>query len=221
MRRRPADRSSARRPGCWRPRTPAAQIASATSRVPAGSSCAVGSSSTRCSGRMASSPAIATSCCWPPERCRGSRSARDRMPSVSSADQVRVDHLVAGTARFIGPNATSSKTVPATCDSCVAGFWKPMPMRSLSRCIGQASVSSPSSVILPRICPPTVRGARPRRPGRASSCPPPTGRPGRPPHRRAGRGRCRAATRASRRRSDSRPRPARASCPDSRTRGSR
>ena len=37
-----------------------------------------------------------------------------------------------GSARFIGPKATSSKTVSVTCDSWVAGFWKPMPMRWLS-----------------------------------------------------------------------------------------
>ena len=137
------------------------EIASATIRVPAGSSCAVGSSSTRCCGRMASRPAIATSCCCPPERCRGSRSASPSISSVSSADQVRAITSSRATARFIGPKATSSKTVPATCDSCVEGFWKPMPMRWLSRCIGQASVSSPSSVIRPRIWPPTVRGASP------------------------------------------------------------
>ena len=52
-----------------------------------------------------------------------------------------------GSARFIGPKATSSKTLSATCESWVAGFWKPMPMRWLSRCIGQSSTASPSSRI--------------------------------------------------------------------------
>ena len=89
-------------------------------------------------------------------QARGSRSARPSIRRRSSAAQVRATTSSRGSARFIGPKATSSKTVSVTCDSWVAGFWKPMPMRWLSRCIGQASTSSPSRVIVPRIWPPTV-----------------------------------------------------------------
>ena len=182
-------------------------IASATSRVPAGSSCAVGSSSTRCSGRMASSPAIATSCCWPPDSRRGSRSASASMRSASSGVPGSLDApRRAAAPRFIGPKATSSKTVSATCDSCVAGFWKPMPMRSAE------PMHRPGVDVLAvqrdraRGCwPPTVRGARPLA-TRHSVVLPASDGPGQADHLAvaAARGRCRAATGASRRRSGSR-----------------
>ena len=182
-------------------------IASATSRVPAGSSWAVGSSRTRCAGRIASSPAIATSCCCPPDSRRGSRSARPSIRIAARASHVRATTSSRGSARFIGPKATSSKTLSATCDSCVTGFWKPIAMRWLSRCIGQSSTASPSTVMLPRIRPPIVRGARPLA-TRQSVVLPDSDRPATPstsPSR--ARGRCRAAPAASRRRSDSRRRP--------------
>ncbi len=104
---------------------------------------------------------MATSCCCPPESRSGSRSASSSIRSVASAPQVRSMTSSRGRARFIGPKATSSKTVPETCDICVIGFWKPMATRRLSSCIGQPSMSWPSIEIRPRIWPPTVRGASP------------------------------------------------------------
>ena len=88
-----------------------ARSASPTSRVPAGSSCAVGSSRTTWRGRIARSEAIPTSCAWPPDSRCGSRSARASMPSSAIASRVR--STVSGTVspRFIGPRAISSKTV--------------------------------------------------------------------------------------------------------------
>ena len=83
------------------------------------------------------------------------------MRRVSSAVQVLEMTSSRGSARFIGPKATSSKTVAATCESWVDGFWKPMPMRWLTWCIGQASRSCPFNVMRPRIRPPMVRGASP------------------------------------------------------------
>ena len=51
------------------------------------------------------------------------------MPSVASAAFVRSTVSRCGSPRFIGPRATSSKTEPVTPDSCVAGFWNPIPTR--------------------------------------------------------------------------------------------
>ena len=48
------------------------------------------------------------------------------MRNAARASHVRAITSSRGSARFIGPKAASSKTLPATCDSCVAGFWKPI-----------------------------------------------------------------------------------------------
>ena len=85
-------------------------------------------------GRSASRPAIATSCCWPPDSRRGSRSTRSAIRRASSAAHVRSTTSSRAMARFIGPKATSSNTVSVTCESCVAGFWNPIPIRSARRC---------------------------------------------------------------------------------------
>ena len=79
---RRAGRSCARRRAAPCRSPPAPRSASPTRRVPSGSSWAVGSSRTRWRGRMASSEAMTTSWPWPPDRRRGSRSARCSMPSV-------------------------------------------------------------------------------------------------------------------------------------------
>ena len=101
--------------------------ASPTSREPSGSSCAVGSSRTRCAGRIASSEARTTSCPCPPDRRRGSRSARCSMPRVPSASCDARHRLARRAGRgSSGPSATSSKTDPVTPDSWVAEFWNPM-----------------------------------------------------------------------------------------------
>ena len=68
-------RAEDRGPGPARPSS-----RSATDAVPAGSSCAVGSSRTRTSVPIAMMLAIATRCCSPPESANGSRSARWAMP---------------------------------------------------------------------------------------------------------------------------------------------
>ena len=52
-------------------------------RRPAGSSMAVGSSSTMHSGRMASTPAMATRCFWPPDRRWGAWRGGPRLPTFS------------------------------------------------------------------------------------------------------------------------------------------
>ena len=66
---------------------------------PAGSSWAVGSSSTRCAGRSARSPAIATSCCWPPESRAGSRSASASIRRAARASSVRAITSSRGSAQ--------------------------------------------------------------------------------------------------------------------------
>ncbi len=109
---RRAGPSCARRSGAAVAGRASSRSASPTSRVPSGSSWAVGSSRTRCRGRIASSDAITTSCAWPPDRRRGSRSASRSMPSSASACARPLDaSRRRGRPRFIGPRATSSKTV--------------------------------------------------------------------------------------------------------------
>ena len=66
---------------------------------------------------------------------RGAGSARSR----SSAIAARVRSTVSATSRprFIGPSATSSKTVAAIPDRCVFGFWNPTTTRVASSCVGR------------------------------------------------------------------------------------
>ena len=156
---------------------------------------------------MASSEAMTTSWPWPPDRRRGSRSARCSMPRVASAALTRSTVSRAGSPRFIGPRATSSKTEPVTPDSWVAGFWKPIPTRVENSCSGWPAMDSPSMrqvdrSALRRSSP----GPAPRRPGRASTCRPRWRRPGRRSRRRRGSGRCRGGPGGRSPRSDSRPR---------------
>ena len=58
-------------------------------RRPTGSSMAVDSSNTMIFGRMASTPAMATRCFWPPESMDGDGSARSAMPTSRSASSTR------------------------------------------------------------------------------------------------------------------------------------
>ena len=72
---------------------------------------------------------MTTSWPCPPDKRRGSRSARWSIPSVANASFTRSTVSRAGSPRFIGPRATSSKTEPVTPDSWVALFWNPMATR--------------------------------------------------------------------------------------------
>ena len=83
--------------------------------VPAGSSCAVGSSSTRTSVPIAMMLAIATRCCSPPESANGSRSARCVMASRSRTPSIRGSISATGIPRFSSPKASSSRTVRLRC----------------------------------------------------------------------------------------------------------
>ena len=163
---------------------------------PSGSSCAVGSSSTRWRGP---SPAGRR-----PRRAASGRrtAAADRarqapsMPSASSAADVRRDHLESiagpGSAPRTRPPRRPCRP-PATAAS--AGFWKQMPTRAASSCIGRSAMSSPSISTRPveRAADRSRRQAA-ERPGTASSCPPRSRPRHRPPRRRRASGRCRAAT---------------------------
>ena len=60
-------------------------MTSSTSRIISGSSADVGSSNSISLGSMASARAIATRCCWPPERSAGYWSAFSAMPTRSSS----------------------------------------------------------------------------------------------------------------------------------------
>ena len=89
------------RTGCVVPPRASSASRSATPAVPAGSSCAVGSSRTRTDVPMATMLAIATRCCSPPDSANGSRSARWPM---RQAGQRGVDprvHLGPGHAQVL------------------------------------------------------------------------------------------------------------------------
>ena len=62
------------------------------------------------------------------------------MPRVARAAFVRLTVSRAGSPRFIGPSATSSNTDPVTPDSCVAGFWNPIPTRVENSCSGRPAI---------------------------------------------------------------------------------
>ena len=81
---------------------------------PCGSSMAVGSSSTRISGFMASMPAMATRCCWPPLIRVGSASRCPLMSTASSDMAMRISISSCAMARFSGPKATSSSVTVVT-----------------------------------------------------------------------------------------------------------
>ena len=134
-------------------------------------------------------PAIATSCCWPPESRRGSPLRQvHRCRGRASASYGPLDESSRSTPRLAGPKATSSKTVSATPESWVAGSWKPMPtalassMHRPSRRRPSPSMQHPARDARPRS--PVARG--PRRRGIACVLPD-SDAPGEPrrPRRRA------------------------------------
>ena len=138
-----------------------ARSASPTSRVPSGSSWAVGSSKMMWRGFIARRLAIATSWPCPPESRAGSRSARSSIRRRSSADRVRASVAATDKPRFIGPSATSSKTVAATPDRCVAGFWKPSTTCPANSWTGRPVIACPSMTREPVRPPPIEAGASP------------------------------------------------------------
>ena len=66
-----------------------------------------------------------------------------------------------GTPRFIGPKATSSKTVSVTPESWVAGFWKPIATCAATSCIARPRQVDAVEAHRPAQLPPIARGARP------------------------------------------------------------
>ena len=84
-------------------------------------------------------------------RC-GAAPGRPRVRSTVSATR---------RPRFIGPSATSSKTVPAIPDRWVFGFWKPTPTRVANSWVGLPAIGSPSIESVPVSVPPIDAGARP------------------------------------------------------------
>ena len=93
--------------------------------APIGSRDDVGSSSIMTSGRIASTDAIATRCCCPPESSYGARSRRSQIPVVSRAQSTRFRIFSLGKPRFSSPKATSFSTDRAK--SWFSGFWKTNP----------------------------------------------------------------------------------------------
>ncbi len=85
--------------------------ASRTSITPSGSRFAVGSSSSRSPGRIASTPASARRCFWPPESVEVDRSSPTSRPTASRAPCTRRQVSSRGTPRFSQPKATSSPTL--------------------------------------------------------------------------------------------------------------
>ncbi len=85
-----------------------------TRRELAGSSAAVGSSSTSTRGSIAKIAAMATFCFWPPLSVAISRSRRSVMPTVAKALAMRPSIWSCGTPKFSRPKSISSSTTEAT-----------------------------------------------------------------------------------------------------------
>ncbi len=130
----------------------------ATERVPAGSSCAVGSSRTRTVVPIATMLAMATRCCSPPDRANGSRSARWPIPSRSSVASIRPSISARGKPRFSSPNASSSRTDSLEAESWLAGVAKTIPTRPSSAPAPADAVSAPSMATVPSSLARTTRG---------------------------------------------------------------
>ena len=102
---------------------------------------AVGSSSTSIRGCKASVPAMATLCCWPPDRSSGSERASPSIPVRAKASCTLSLMVRAGRPWFSGPNATSSSTTVVTIWS--SGFCCTRPM--LRRAARYASRLTPET----------------------------------------------------------------------------
>ena len=173
-----------------RPRRRERRSASPTSRVPAGSSWAVGSSRITWRGRIASNEAIADELGLAAGQARRVAPG-ERLESQQRRSPPRArDGLGDRRPRFIGPSATSSKTVAAIPDRCVFGFWKPTTTRSRARASAGRSSARRRSRSVPSASRRSRPGRGPRRRGRASTCRPRSARPGRRSRRRRAAGRC-------------------------------
>ena len=75
---------------------------------------AVASSSTSTSGSIASMPAMAILCFWPPESMLGAACAYSLMPTAASEASTLFLSSGVGTPKFSGPKATSSSTMVVT-----------------------------------------------------------------------------------------------------------
>ncbi len=76
-------------------------------------------------GSMASTPAMATRCFWPPDSAWVSCSSKPMRPTSASARVTRSRSSGLGTPRFSGPKATSFSMRLATIWS--SGFWNTSP----------------------------------------------------------------------------------------------
>ena len=119
-----------------------------TRRDEAGSSAAVGSSSTSTRGRSARIAAMATFCFWPPERVAISRSRRSEMPTVSSVSAARASIWSCGTPKFSRPKSISSSTTDATI--CVSMSCSTLPTRREMSVSVTSQVSLPSTSVAPK-----------------------------------------------------------------------
>ena len=123
--------------------------ASRTSRTPAGSRLAVGSSSRISPGRIARMPASARRCFCPPERADVGWSSGSRpSPTSSSASATRDQMSAGGTERFSAPKATSSPRRESTTwvsGSCCISPARPRRARGGAPSISRLPVSSASS----------------------------------------------------------------------------
>ena len=124
---------------------------SKTSVELAGSSAAVGSSSTRTRGRMARMAAMATFCFWPPERVAISRLRRSLMPTVLSVSLTRCSIWSCGTPKFSRPKSISSSTSEATI--CVSMSCNTLPTICDTSVSETSQVSRPSTLTEPKNVP--------------------------------------------------------------------
>ena len=96
-----------------------------------GSSALVGSSRSSTRGLSASARAMPTRCCWPPESCRGSASARGAMPTFASNASAASSACGLGVpVQFSGPATLVRADRWLKRLKC----WKTIPMPSCWRC---------------------------------------------------------------------------------------
>ena len=98
---------------------------------------------------MASTPAMASSCCCPPDSDEVSRMSYPSRPTHASAEETRRRTSSGARPRLRGPNATSSNTTVET--SCSVGCWrtKPTRLRTSRRALAPSAGSMPSTLTAP------------------------------------------------------------------------
>ena len=111
-----------------------------TSDFPSSSSMEVASSRTSTSGEAASAPAMATRCCWPPERSCTSRSSLPASPTWARARTAASRASDAEAPKFRGAKATSSPTTLET--NWFSGLWNTIWQRRRSSCTSAPGLSS-------------------------------------------------------------------------------